>query len=367
MLFTTFLVLFVIVLIHVASASDINDCSVPDDIQPPKNVHYLHPSHIKVIASIGDSITAGVAAMNIDSEFVTEDDFKQYRGLSWLSGGDPGASSIANYIKHYSSDLFGSSTGVRQLPLCEKTFFCLTYPHEFEQDQLNAAIPSAVSNTIEEQVDYISKYIGVDSSQSQNWKLINIFIGTNDISVSCMPDYRAANYEKNIRAGLARLKEKVDHAVINIVGLVHTEQIIGLTDKQPGYRKYFQDQKTDPQLFECMCCRLPGLGKIDIGLHVDRFNKILQSVAKEYGPDGTLGSDSFTVVYQPFPLNIKSIPPTAISNLDGYHPNINAHRFFSKALWKELFLPKAKKYTTLDYKEDEDFYCPTATDRIRTD
>ncbi|CAO3587002.1 unnamed protein product [Absidia cylindrospora] len=141
-----------------------------------------------------------------------------------------------------------------------------------------------------------------------------------------------------------------------------------MTDKKdPLYRKHFQGSKLDPQRFECLCCRVPIFGKIDIAMHVHRFNRILQGIAKGYGPGGSLGSDTFTVVYQPFNLDVSSLPVNAISNLDGYHPNINSYRFFSIALWKQMFLSKAEKARTLTYTEDTDIFCPTASSRIKTD
>ncbi|ORZ17288.1 hypothetical protein BCR42DRAFT_414339 [Absidia repens] len=338
------------------------------DIPPPKNVHDLHPSHIKVTGCIGDSITAGVAAKNIDSPYVTFDDFKEYRGLSWLCGIDPDATSISNYIKRYSPGIIGGSTGVRQLRLCKDTFFCMDYGHDYKLDQHNAAVPSGTSNTIIDQVNYLSKYMGADSPHADDWKIVNLYLGTNDISVSCNPTYGGINYKRNIQKGLELLKKNVNKVIVNVVGLAHTEQIPGLTDKkQPGYRKRFENSKLDPQRFECLCCRVPIFGKMDISMHVDRFNRILQRVAKDYGPGGTLGSDTFTVVYQPFNLDVSSLPVEAISNLDGYHPNTVAYRFFSMALWSQMFLSKAEKTSTLTYTEDTEIFCPIASSRIRTD
>ncbi|CAO3587001.1 unnamed protein product [Absidia cylindrospora] len=139
----------------------IDQCpSIDTAIPPPKNVHDLHPSHIRVIGCIGDSITAGVAAKNIETPYVTFDDFKEYRGLSWLCGDDKEATSISNYIKHYSPDIVGGSTGVRQLRLCKGTFFCLDYGHDYALDKHNAAVPSGTSNTLMDQVNYLIKYLG---------------------------------------------------------------------------------------------------------------------------------------------------------------------------------------------------------------
>lgn len=39
------------------------------------------------------------------------DAFKEYRGLSYSIGGDEGAFTIPNYIKHYQSNVTGYSIG----------------------------------------------------------------------------------------------------------------------------------------------------------------------------------------------------------------------------------------------------------------
>ncbi|KAI8344619.1 hypothetical protein BC941DRAFT_464830 [Chlamydoabsidia padenii] len=369
---STIAILWILQILSLGTHANIIDTCPQATSPPPKNVHDLHPSQIEVIASIGDSITAGVAAINADTPNVDEKSFKQYRGLSWLSGADPEATSIFNYVKHYSPDVTGGSHGVRALPICDKTFFCLDGQSVYEQDALNAAIPASISNHMKNQIEYLNGHMGVDSPYAKKWKMINVFLGTNDLSVACTLKYGLFNYERNMRKGLEALRKNFDNVIVNIVGLSHTERIVGLTDrKQPGYRKVYLDGKLDPQDYECFCCRepklFPTLGKIDISLHVGLFNGVLQRLARDYGRGGHLGSDTFTVVYQPFMVDIDSLPVEALSNIDGYHPNVISYKFFSKFLWKQMFLPKDEKAQAAQYTENFDMYCPTNEDRIRTD
>jgi phospholipase B1, membrane-associated len=86
---------------------------------PPKSVHDLRVDDIKVIMAIGDSVTAGFGAKGHDTN-IPVDIHKLYenRGVSFPIGGDPGAVTIANFIKYYSPELIGSSIGDHLIELC---------------------------------------------------------------------------------------------------------------------------------------------------------------------------------------------------------------------------------------------------------
>ncbi|SAM01924.1 hypothetical protein [Absidia glauca] len=305
---STFCVFWILVSL-VTVAADIDSCPNDYTPPPPKNVHDLHPHHIETIATIGDSITAGVLAINTKKSHVDGRDLIQYRGLSWLSGADRGAKSIYNYVKHYNSGVYGGSIGKRNLPLCEETFFCLNASSIFKQDVLNAAMPAAVTDHLKNQVNYLNEHMGATSPYAKKWKMINVFLGTNDLS--------------------------------------------------------------DPQNFVCICCRATApvefIGQEVISFHVSMYNSVLKQLAADYGPGGSLGSDTFTVVYQPFGFDVTSLPVTAISNVDGYHPNVMAYEYFTRTMWNQIFRPKAEKIDTFRYETTSKLYCPTEKDRIRTD
>jgi hypothetical protein len=55
----------------------------------------------------------GYAMMDIDDDLfslLNINTITEYRGLSYLMGADPGAISVANFIKYYNPDLHGPST-----------------------------------------------------------------------------------------------------------------------------------------------------------------------------------------------------------------------------------------------------------------
>ncbi|KAG1109753.1 hypothetical protein G6F42_015557 [Rhizopus arrhizus] len=66
---------------------DINDCPPLPPRERPTSVHDLRIDDIKVIAAMGDSVSAGMLAKNINSTYISMSDFIEYRGVSWTMGG----------------------------------------------------------------------------------------------------------------------------------------------------------------------------------------------------------------------------------------------------------------------------------------
>jgi hypothetical protein len=125
------------------------------------------------------------------------------------------------------------------LLLLLETFFCFDSHHEYsiscsfyrlnskswlvfliwyspEIDYLNAAQSGATSRELPEQVDYLVKYLGRDTPLANKWKLINVFIGFNDASLSCLRDRNVTEFKSNVQSSLKKLIENVDFAFINL-------------------------------------------------------------------------------------------------------------------------------------------------------
>ncbi|KAG1059744.1 hypothetical protein G6F42_028204 [Rhizopus arrhizus] len=96
------------------------------------------------------------------------------------------------------------------------TFFCLDAEHTPEIDVLNAAQSGATSKELPEQVDYLIQHLGQDTALADKWKLINVFIGFNDASVSCIPGRNVTEYKNNVKEALEQLISQVDYAFINL-------------------------------------------------------------------------------------------------------------------------------------------------------
>lgn len=81
---------------------------------------------------------------------------------------------------------------------------------------MNAAQSGAVSSQMVDQVNYLTERIGVNSPFATDYKMINVFIGFNDASVSCLSPYSVSEYKANVTANLNKLIDSIDYAFINI-------------------------------------------------------------------------------------------------------------------------------------------------------
>ncbi|KAI9360091.1 hypothetical protein BD770DRAFT_318778 [Pilaira anomala] len=272
------------------TADDISECPSIDWHRSPKSVHDLKADDIEVIAAMGDRY-------------------------------DEDAPSLANYFQEYQPDLYGPSFGKRPARLCPGTFFCLGSQHDLSIDVLNAAQSGATSNELTEQVDYLTEQIGLDTEYATSWKLINLFIGFNDASISCLPNRTVAQYKANVKNSLIRLFEKVDNAFVNLVGIMEYNDLIYTTDQAPGYKKHFENNTIDLLDYECFCCRHPNGGVKFIGDIVKEYNIALSQIAEElsasYSKDGISpylrkSQRDVTVVYQPMNPVISTVPPQSL-------------------------------------------------------
>ncbi|KAI7892204.1 uncharacterized protein EV154DRAFT_419179 [Mucor mucedo] len=292
-LFITVFLSFIQVILSI-TVKDIRDCPAIAPHAPPRNIHDLRVDDITVIAALGDSVTAGM---------------------------DKGAPSISNLVKHFQPYLHGSSLGAKPARLCPKTFFCLDSHHDPSIDFLNAAQSGATSQELEEQVDYLSQRIGFNTPLAKHWKLINVFIGFNDASISCLPGKSVDGYKANVKNSLRKLIENVDYAFINLVGIMQYSDLIHLTDQQPGYKKKFVNDTIDLLDFECYCCRHPHGGTKFISERVVEYNQALSEIAQELTSSKIndmikpyLGEvkKNIAVVYQPMNPDTSTVPPYAL-------------------------------------------------------
>lgn len=174
--------------------------------------------------AIGDSITAGFLARPSDSDSDSElthvtrspvlerggdnaqkpmsvlPGIKEYRGLSYPIGGDPGAITIPNILSHYSPNLTGMSKGHHPLSACVGGWCVWRY-----DDGLNGAVSGSTSGNLLSQVrggftversemrgrlanresgltvDYVLPNLEMMDIPETDWKYINVGIGANDI------------------------------------------------------------------------------------------------------------------------------------------------------------------------------------------
>ncbi|RCI07041.1 hypothetical protein CU098_013762 [Rhizopus stolonifer] len=358
---TAVLLLVSVSYVYSMGANDISGCPPLPKRAPPTSVFDLRADDIKVIAALGDSVTAALAAVNVGTEYVNPQQFREYRGQSLLMGGDPGAQSLANYIKYYQNDLVGASEGVNDARYCP--------------DHLNAAQTGSSSEGLDNQVDYILKYVGRSTRLYDEWKMVNIYIGYNDISAFCLPGKSPQKSGENVFNAIKRLVDNLDKTFINVLTVEHYNQLITIPYDHPGYVKPFRDG-TNIRSYECICCSKEDVSTM--GQQVDEYNSELSKAvdrANDYISDDLIGSllestglkqrKNVAVALQPLDLNKNSVPYDSFSNLDGFHPNLKTHKFASRLLWRQMYYKRQDKLSAQNFDEEFPVYCPTAEDRFQ--
>ncbi|EPB73681.1 hypothetical protein ANCCEY_07233 [Ancylostoma ceylanicum] len=141
------------------------DCD-RDSMKPspsdPDDVNKVRPADIKSIGALGDSITAGYKSKNFDYE-----PDGTYMGNSFITGADEPLeqhATIANILRKFNPNLEG-----------------LSYSIPAERAGFNVAFPGANSSQLPTQAEtLVELFRKEEPNLSKSWKLIFIFIGTND-------------------------------------------------------------------------------------------------------------------------------------------------------------------------------------------
>ncbi|XP_060044403.1 phospholipase B1, membrane-associated-like [Erinaceus europaeus] len=317
------------------------------DLKPsksvPTSVHKLRPADINVVATMGDWITTawGASPTNISASFTS------WRGLSWSIGGDRGLrnqTTLPNILKQFNARLYGSSTGTW------KDMAGLNVAKE------NARAPNLVYQA-EELVKLMENISEINSHD--NWKLITIFIGINDLCDYCntLDENAATAYFEGIKTALDVLSLKLSRVFINLV------QLMKMTDLYLNYSKLCKPP-TLP-VFSCPCLSIFSdsfkLGKLMI------MNKNFQSAIrklsslKEYQ-----NRENFTVVMQPFlqnitiPQNKEGMKSDSFFTEDCFHFSARTHDQMAIALWNNMLESVDSKSTNSDFGSNKNkLICPT--------
>ncbi|MEQ2283350.1 hypothetical protein AMECASPLE_010326 [Ameca splendens] len=316
----------------------------------PSSVHKVRPGDIKVVAALGDSLTAanGVGAKEDNLLLVTY----QYRGLSWSIGGDENITTVTtlpNILKEFNPSVTGFSTGIGNNDS----------PGAF----LNQAVPGAQSVDMVQQVRTLVAKMTNDSRIDFNndWKVITMFIGGNDICAYCTDSviFSARNVVLRIREALDILHREVPRAIVNMVEMFN---IIPL-------RELHMDQSLGCPTWMvniiCPCVLKPINGSYELQKLSD-FNRAYQHGMRELIDSGRYDThDSFTVVLQPFfrevlvPRLEDGRPDRSYFSPDCFHLSQKAHTIMARSLWNNMLEPVGNKTYTQDFLAEIDLKCPS--------
>ncbi|XP_070834676.1 phospholipase B1, membrane-associated [Chaetodon trifascialis] len=318
----------------------------------PTSVHELKPGDIKVVAAVGDSVTAanGVGAMTDNLLLVPI----EYRGLSWSIGGDDNISTVTtlpNILREFNPSLTGFSVG-RGSENSAKAF-------------LNQAVPGAKSGDMEHQVRVLVTKMKEDSriDFENDWKVITMFIAANDICDFCTDTifFSPSNVVGRIKRALDILHSEVPRAIVNLVELLDIVPLRDLhNDKTLGCPTWLVS-------LLCPCILKPKDGSIELQ-QVNDFNRAYQRGMRDLIDSGRYDThENFTVVLQPLvrelvlPLLDDGRPDRSFFAPDCFHLSQKAHTLMARALWNNMLEPVGNKTFYQDFEAGVDLQCPSTT------
>uniref|UniRef100_A0A914WBS5 Phospholipase B1, membrane-associated n=1 Tax=Plectus sambesii TaxID=2011161 RepID=A0A914WBS5_9BILA len=311
------------------------DC--PGAMEPskmiPLSAHAVRPADIKVIAGIGDSLTAGNGAGA--TSFI--DVIKQYRGLAFTIGGDKGLENhvtIPNILLKFNPTLIGQSHGIGRVDEANKT-------------QLNVAFPGAKSKDLPREAQELVRKIVTHRriNALTDWKLITIFIGANDICFMCQESKKKSlsiqNYEKNLRQAIQILHAGLTRVIVNIVGMFQMQILRIIHNKEHKCKGYHE-----------MICDCAVVKSFDMGAACRSYQKAEMDLQTE-----ALFEDreDFTVVLQPYLFDTDAPPLTSEGKVDlsffaedCLHFSQYGHAVAAKGLWNNMMQPVDRKSTSMN-------------------
>jgi phospholipase B1 len=311
----------------------------------PTNVNQIRPADIKVIAALGDSLTAANGALATK----VPDIVNQYRGVAFLIGGDQQLEetiTLANILRKYNPALFGQSHGIGKAD-------------DFTVSQLNVAVPGSVINDLIPQATELVKRLQTHPqvNYTHDWKLINIFYGGNDMCAYCKNNtkFSAATMSAHLKTILTTLST-VPRAIVNIVGMFHLEMLrtVGTSDVTCQTM----------HLLECPCSQNPFFSNGDFA----KIEVQYQAAQLAFQSSGAYERDDFTVIIQvameqttQAPLDAKGKPDLAFFAPDCFHFSRKGHNVVSRMLWNNMLQPVGNKM--LNYNLTDSYLpilCPDA-------
>eukprot|EP01028_Stygiella_incarcerata_P005280 TRINITY_DN223_c0_g1_i4.p1 TRINITY_DN223_c0_g1~~TRINITY_DN223_c0_g1_i4.p1 ORF type:complete len:359 (-),score=94.54 TRINITY_DN223_c0_g1_i4:286-1362(-) len=328
------------------------DCPVLKQQPPTDDVNTLHPTHIRVVAALGDSITAGFGAVD---HYVIDGLF-EYRDLSFPIGGKEGAMTVPNILKAVTGNSVVGAPTIRGPPLdlLEWKNHRLR-PFNPEFDKLDAGISGGTTNCVPSQIDYIASQMKNDPSIDfeNDWKLITLFIGSNNLCEVChhtnvsYPDV----YKKQMHDIIAKVRDDIPRVFLNVIPNLPVTEVYPLIESSEyciAFHKLIE---------ECSCVVGKDSSDETRALMRERheeFNNAIFEIENEFSE-----SNSTTFAVRVQPITDKTVMPTLkyLSSLDCFHPSALGHEILSINLWNSMLTPKEKKLHALDFEAT--VMCPT--------
>ncbi|XP_012159994.1 phospholipase B1, membrane-associated [Ceratitis capitata] len=324
------------------------DLSYSRSTFPPTSVHQLRPGDIDIIASIGDSLSAGNGIMSDRVLHI----LNEFRAFSFSGGGYGDWRSyltLPNILREFNPNLYGYST-----------------ENELTVDstsRLNIAEPMIMSRDLPFQarvlIDRMRQDPNVD--MENHWKLLTIFVGNNDICTDmCHYDNMTEfvrRHEIDMRQTFTLLRDNVPRLLINLIPVPN--MVISL---------YPMENKVPFRCFAvhhlgCHCIFSHAVGEKELHQAYDRINR-WHEVDQYVAQLPEFQTNDFAVVYQPFTAYIQT-PRLANGETDFryfasdcFHFSQWGHASMSNSLWNSMLQPMGRKQLNM-VPAFSHFECPT--------
>ena len=255
-------------------------------LETEQSVHKLKPSQIKVIAALGDSITAAAGANAKTSLGL----LLENREVSWSMGGKSTLNKVVtlpNILKKFNPKLIGFSTSSSFI-INSKTGF-----------GFNAAVSGQEARHLHKQAKTLIKRLKESKSIDFNndWKLITILIGNNDICDYCKDKelHTPQAYINFIQEALDLLHNELPKTFVNLVNVINVAEVEFL-----NFRLFCKNihKATCP----CIVKYTSNETKIQVQNLFNQYSNYTEKLALSGRYDTR---DDFTVVYQPFLRDFK--------------------------------------------------------------
>jgi len=305
----------------------------------PSSVHRLRPADIKVVAALGDSMTAAFGAKATSLwQVLTE-----YRGVSWSIGGDEDIQTeitMPNILRAYNPNLIGYSVKTGRATSANSRY--------------NRAVTASRAADLPQQAEELVAMMRNDASVNMkvDWKIITIWIGGNDLCDICgEPDEHSPQvYQAFVRDTLRILKEGIPRLYVNLALGIDVTQ---LYDVNSGLCSLLH-------IYECSCATdTDSAVRAQVQKAARDYNDRLISLRAE---DEFNNSEEFTIVIQPFlkdtgiPRKENGKPDMKYFSPDCFHFSHLGHEAAAVALWNNMVEPVPTKLT--QWTIGEPIECP---------
>lgn len=282
------------------------------------NVNQLRPGNIRIVMSMGDSITAGMSAR--DTSVLN---LHEYRGISYAIGGDQFVVTFPNLLRHYTEPDYplGVATGMGKRTIVTNGF--------------NAALSGAINSGMYEQAQWLLETLKAhkEVNLSKDWKILTLWIGSNNLCQVCNDELanNAKDFENNIYKTLEYIRTNIPRVFVNLIANMDITKI-------------YDVKNGTCQVMHAVECPCPSSSSANnrnlVKKAITQYISTAYSISANYTERRYPG---FAVVVQPFLIDSPIYDRTYLSAADCFHPSALAHEAMSISLWNNIVTPAAQK------------------------